>query len=58
MFRFNRTSSRFETILGANASFDGRLKCRGGVRIEGELKGSVQTDGNIIVGKKADCAAD
>lgn len=53
MFRNNKSADKFETILGSSASFDGHLKCAGGVRIEGEYKGSVETDGNIIVGKAA-----
>ncbi|MBI5878865.1 MAG: polymer-forming cytoskeletal protein [Chloroflexi bacterium] len=53
MFRFNRASEQFETILSANASFDGDLKCKGGVRVEGIFDGSIETDGNIIVGKAA-----
>ncbi len=58
MFRSNKSSDRFETVLGAGASFDGHLTCTGGVRIEGEVKGSVETDGNIIVGKAAKLTAD
>src|SRR5438093_342105 len=58
MFRFNKSSDKFETLLGSSAIFDGHLKCTGGVRIEGEFKGKIETDGNIIVGKAAIVHAD
>jgi cytoskeletal protein CcmA (bactofilin family) len=53
LFRLNRSSDKFETLLSGNARFDGELVCRGGVRVEGIYKGSIETDGNIIVGKAA-----
>ena len=58
MFRFNKSSDKFETLLGSSAVFDGALKCAGGVRVEGEYKGRIETDGNIIVGKAAIVHAD
>ncbi|MEP7200477.1 MAG: polymer-forming cytoskeletal protein [Chloroflexota bacterium] len=58
MFRSNKSTDKFETLLGSTASFDGHLKCAGGVRIEGEYKGSIETDGNIVVGKSAVLTAD
>jgi cytoskeletal protein CcmA (bactofilin family) len=58
MFRHNKTNDKFETVLGSGASFDGHLKCSGGVRVEGEFKGQIETDGNIIVGKSANVASD
>jgi len=58
MFRFNRSSEQFETILSASANFDGDLKCKGGVRVEGKFDGTIETDGNIIVGKAARVGAD
>jgi cytoskeletal protein CcmA (bactofilin family) len=58
MFRFGKSPDKFETILGPQTSFDGHLKCEGGVRVEGEAKGSISATGNIIVGKAANVAAD
>ena len=58
MFRFNKSSDKFETLLGSSAIFDGHLKCAGGVRVEGEFKGRIETDGNIIIGKAAILHAD
>src|SRR5712692_1398906 len=58
LFRFNKSPDQFETLLGASAAFDGHLKCSGGVRVEGEVKGGIETDGNIIVGKGANVTAD
>lgn len=57
MLRFNRPGDHFETLLGANATFDGHLKCKGGVRVEGAFTGSIETDGNIIIGKAAKLGA-
>src|SRR5712692_6019233 len=58
LFRFNKSPDQFETLLGASAAFDGHLECSGGVRVEGEVKGGIETDGNIIVGKGANVTAD
>ena len=58
MFRFNKSSDKFETLLGSSAVFDGHLRCAGGVRVEGEFKGKIETDGNIIIGKAAILHAD
>ncbi|MBI1800501.1 MAG: polymer-forming cytoskeletal protein [Chloroflexi bacterium] len=58
MFRRNPPTDKFETLLGPGAAFDGHLKCSGGVRVEGEYKGSIETNGNIIVGKAANLEAD
>ena len=53
IFRFNKSPDKFETLLGPGANFDGQLKTNGGVRVEGEFKGAIETDGNIIIGKDA-----
>jgi cytoskeletal protein CcmA (bactofilin family) len=58
MFRFNKSSDKFETLLGSSATFDGHLTCTGGVRVEGVFSGAIETDGNIIVGKAAIVHAD
>lgn len=57
MFRFGKSTDKFETILGPHASFDGQLTCEGSVRVEGEAKGGITASGNIIVGKAAHVVA-
>lgn len=41
------------TIIGNGTSITGNLKVNGFVRIDGDIKGDLETDGNIIVGEKA-----
>lgn len=41
----------FTTIIGADAQFKGELSFQGGVRIDGQLEGTVQTKGKILVSK-------
>jgi len=51
-------SDRIENIIGPTASFNGDLKCDGGVRIDGVLRGSVETMGNVIIAEAAKVVAD
>jgi cytoskeletal protein CcmA (bactofilin family) len=41
----------FATIIGADAQFKGELTFQGGVRIDGQLEGSIQTSGKVLVAK-------
>jgi cytoskeletal protein CcmA (bactofilin family) len=55
----NLSLDQFETIIGANTSFDGHLKCDGSVRIDGVCEGGiVETVGNVVVSPEAMVAAD
>ena len=47
-----------ETVIGPTADFAGGLKSDGGVRIEGEFEGSLETAGALVVGDKARVVAD
>lgn len=58
IFKDTKSPDKFETLLGPSANFDGQLKCSGGVRVEGDYKGGIETDGNIIVAKSAKVVAD
>lgn len=51
-------SDRIENTIGPTATFNGALKCDGGVRIDGVFRGSVETMGNVIVGEAAKVVAD
>jgi len=47
-----------DLLLGAGAEFEGRLTFKGTVRIDARLKGSIETDGVLIVGEHAHIDAD
>jgi len=49
---------KIENVIGPTASFNGDLKCDGGVRIDGVVRGSVETMGNVIIGEAAKVVAD
>lgn len=42
-----------ETIIGPSVKVKGNFSTRGNVKIEGELEGSLKTEGNLMVGKNA-----
>jgi len=46
------------TILGAGCSFEGKLKCRGGARIDGDFEGEILADEALIIGKDSTVTAD
>ncbi len=48
----------FETVLGAHTTFKGDLKSKANVRIDGQFEGSLDIDGNILVGETARVTAD
>ncbi len=43
----------FETVLGANCSLKGELKSQANVRLDGTLDGSIEIDGNVLIGETA-----
>src|SRR5690349_812461 len=47
-----------ETILGSNSTFKGELKSKANVRIDGTFEGSIDIEGNIMVGETAKIVAD
>ena len=50
------------TIIGKGSKIEGSLKVAGGVRIDGEVEGTIESDGFVTVGRsgiaKADIKAD
>lgn len=62
MFGKERTFAPFEgkieNVLGPSASFHGRLKTEGNVRVDGYFDGSIETTGNVIVGEAAKITAE
>ena len=62
MFRKERTfvafAGKIENVLGPTASFQGRLKAEGNVRVDGYFDGSIEATGNVIIGEAAKVIAD
>ncbi len=46
------------TILGKGTEFEGKLKFHGTIRIDGDFKGEIESDGNLIVGEEGMVEAD
>jgi cytoskeletal protein CcmA (bactofilin family) len=40
------------TLLGKGSNFNGSLKVEGGIRIDGQFEGSVETSGTLVIGKE------
>ena len=40
-----------DTLIGAGTEFEGTLKTRAGLRIEGQFKGTIDCQGDIVIGK-------
>lgn len=43
----------FETVIGANCTFEGTLSSTGNVRIDGTFSGTLNITGNVLVGETA-----
>lgn len=41
------------TIIGDGSSVTGNLRVNGFIRIDGDINGNLETDGNVIIGEKA-----
>ena len=48
----------FDTALGAGSVLEGSLVSDGNVRLDGKFKGSLEIDGNVLVGITAEIEAD
>ncbi len=46
------------TILGPGSEFEGKLTFEGAVRIDGDFKGEIRTEGTLIVGETASVQAE
>ena len=45
------SKDEYSTIIGADAQFKGDLSFQGGVRIDGQFEGTIQTTGRVLVSK-------
>ncbi len=48
----------FETVLGANCSMEGVLRSKANVRLDGTFSGTLEIEGNVLVGETAKITAD
>ena len=53
-----RMPAGIETVLGANASFNGVLNANAGVRIDGCFDGTIEVDGPLAIGEGARVVAE
>jgi cytoskeletal protein CcmA (bactofilin family) len=44
-------ADEFATVIGPDAQFKGELSFQGGVRIDGQFEGAIQTPGKVFVSK-------
>ncbi|OEF97328.1 bactofilin family protein [Desulfuribacillus alkaliarsenatis] len=49
---------KVDTVVGPGTEFEGSIKATGIVRIDGKLKGSIETTGDIIIGDQGEVTAD
>ncbi|NJL94452.1 MAG: polymer-forming cytoskeletal protein [Anaerolineae bacterium] len=48
----------FETVLGANSTLLGELRSQANVRLDGTFEGTLEIEGNVLVGETAKINAD
>jgi cytoskeletal protein CcmA (bactofilin family) len=48
----------FDTVLGANCTLEGVLRSKANVRLDGTFSGTLEIDGNVLVGETAKITAD
>jgi cytoskeletal protein CcmA (bactofilin family) len=48
----------FETVLGVSATLSGDLRSQGNIRLDGVFEGTLEIEGNILVGETAKITAD
>jgi cytoskeletal protein CcmA (bactofilin family) len=54
----SRQATGFETVLGASATLKGELRSQGNIRMDGVFEGTLEIDGNVLVGETAKITAD
>ena len=60
MFGKNESSkleAHLETVVGAESSFQGNLRSKGSVRIDGKIEGGVSAEG-VIIGERGEVQGD
>ena len=57
MLSATRHAAGFDTVLGSGATLKGDLKSQGNVRLDGTFEGTLEIDGNVLVGETAKITA-
>lgn len=42
---------KIDTLIGKNTKLEGKIECKGTIRLDGELNGDLIVEGNVIIGK-------
>lgn len=53
----NKQESHLETVIGAESNFQGTLRSKGSVRIDGKIEGGIAAEG-IILGERGEVQGD
>lgn len=53
-----QSSIGFETVLGTSTVLDGKLESEGNIRLDGTFAGTLDIQGNVLVGETANIEAD
>ena len=52
-----KTDTHLETVIGAESSFQGTLRSKGSIRIDGKIEGGVSAEG-VILGERGEIQGD
>src|ERR1051325_4263688 len=52
-----KTEAQLETMIGAESSFQGTLRSKGSIRIDGKIEGGVSAEG-VILGERGEVQGD
>src|SRR5258708_21560257 len=52
-----RAESHLETVIGAESSFQGTLRSKGTVRVDGKIEGGISAEG-VILGERGEVQGD
>ena len=52
-----KTESHLETVIGAESSFQGTLRSKGSVRVDGKIEGGISAEG-VILGETGEVQGD
>jgi cytoskeletal protein CcmA (bactofilin family) len=47
-----------DTLIGRGSSFEGTVKSEAGIRIEGNIKGQIQSVGDVVIGDEGEALSD
>ncbi|SNX55103.1 polymer-forming cytoskeletal protein [Thermoanaerobacterium sp. RBIITD] len=51
-------TDKIDTIIGKNTTLEGSIKAQGAMRIDGNISGKIEVQGNVIIGESSKIEAD